>query len=186
MKPLQFTISLCLALLISTSLLSQTLNIDPSSEVKVTGTSTLHDWESISNTITGTIVIDQKEGQDAIQDLSLNIPVKSIKSGKGKMDELTYEAFDEPNHPSIKFKLQSIGETTDGETIANGELTMAGTTKKVSVKGKAQVESDRVIISGSHPIDMTEFGITPPTAMLGSIKVGKDVVIEFNIVFITE
>ena len=36
-------------------------------------------------------------------------------------------------------------------------------------------------VSGAYPMKMTDFGIEPPTALLGTMTTGDDVTINFNL-----
>lgn len=162
---------------------TSTIQFHESSKVTVQGTSTLHDWESVSTDVRGSVTLDEsKNGSDAITALKVTVPVSSIKSGKSKMDEITYDAFNYKKHPNITFVLNRIEPGKNGLAIAHGTLSMAGATKNVAVKGKAKLENNRLVIDGEYPIDMTEYGMETPTAMLGTIKVGKDVNIVFHLV----
>jgi hypothetical protein len=60
---------------------------------------------------------------------------------------------------------------------------MAGTTKLINVAFEGQISNNRVIIKGSKDINMNDFKIKPPTAMLGTLKTGETVVISFLLQF---
>jgi hypothetical protein len=62
---------------------------------------------------------------------------------------------------------------------------IAGIIREVSIKGKLTINQNRVIITGQHPVTFSEFTMDPPTAMLGAIKVGNDLVIEFSLEWLT-
>jgi polyisoprenoid-binding protein YceI len=155
-------------------------------KIAVKGTSTMHDWESqvekleckASFTIEGNRLIDIKEAQ-------VKIPVKSIKSEKGKMmDNKTFDAFNYQKHPSIIFLLSGKKISASNNTIdLKGNLSMAGTTKPIDLVANYKVLSNGDLqITGSKKIRMTDFHMEPPTAMMGTIKVGDEVIIGFDIV----
>ncbi|HEV8515870.1 MAG TPA: YceI family protein, partial [Cyclobacteriaceae bacterium] len=66
---------------------------------------------------------------------------------------------------------------------AVGNLTMAGETKPVTLEasGKLLPNGD-IQIELSKTLNMTEYKMIPPTAMLGAIKVGEVVTVKLNIV----
>src|SRR5690554_933972 len=71
----------------------------PKPELKVSGTSTLHDWEMVSTQATGEAVLVEQDGKlQQIQKLSVKMPAESIKSGKGAMDKNTYAALNTKKH----------------------------------------------------------------------------------------
>lgn len=154
-----------------------------SHKVSVDGTSSLHDWSSEVTKIdwTGQLTVDGTSIK-AVQGVSLTIPVQSIKSEKGgMMDDKTYEAFNAEKNPNITFTLTSA--TVTGAIIkANGNLTMAGVTKPIVIQAESKVLADgSVQISGSQKLNMKDYKMAPPKAMMGTIKVGEKVTLLFEL-----
>lgn len=154
-----------------------------SSKMIIAGTSSLHDWESEATTIKGTAKIRlDNENDIIIDDLDVTVPVTSLKSGKGSMDKNTYNALKYEDHPSILFSLLDYTLEGGSEINAIGQLTIAGSTKDVEMTVTYQVlNENQVKFSGEIPIDMTDFKIEPPTAMFGTIKTGKDVIVKYDV-----
>lgn len=159
------------------------LNLDRKSTIEITGTSTLHDWESEVSQFHLKGNGSFSEGKlTSIQSLSIDIPVKAIKSGKSLMDDKTYEALLADKYPHIQFILESIS-FNGNEAQGKGKLTIAGKTKEIAIKAKYSYTGLKSIdIKGSQKIDMTVFGVTPPTALMGSITTGKEVIIPYHII----
>ncbi len=193
-KILFFSLSL---VFVSFTGISQTVKYIVSEETTMTvsGTSTLHDWTSDVNTVTGTVEVDEelfsggevKKG-DIITAVSIVVPVKSIISPRGAtMDKKTYDALKSEAFPEIIFELKEnkVAEvTTEGFTIhANGNLTIAGLTKEVEfpVVGKF-ISGEKMSFSGSYQLNMTDFEMEPPSAMFGQIETGEEVVIKFELI----
>jgi polyisoprenoid-binding protein YceI len=154
-------------------------------KLTISGTSSLHDFESTVENLEakGSFVITGDQLSD-IRDVVVKIPVKSIKSTKGKiMDNKTWEAFDYGKNPLITFTLTEKKINTDKNTItATGALTMAGVTKTINLLLTYKVLSGGELeITGSHKLVMSEYKMTPPTAMMGAIKVSDEVSVHFNI-----
>lgn len=102
------------------------------------------------------------------------------------MDNKTWEALKSETHPTITYQLasvKSIEKTAAGYQIkASGKLTIAGETRTVDMTVDAKVLADgSVQFSGSKSLKMTEFNMTPPTALLGTLKTGDEVTIVFNV-----
>ena len=119
-----------------------------------------------------------------VKDVVVKIPVKSIKSPKGKMmDNKTYEAFNYEKYPSIIFTLKTKKINDANSTIeVEGDLSMAGVTKAISmILNYKLLPSGEMQVSGARKIIMTEFKMKPPTAMMGTIKVGNEVVVNFDL-----
>jgi len=158
-------------------------------KASIQGSSTLHDWESQITQITclGDFQADNTLLKN-IADISVKIPVAGIKSSEGKMmDNKTYDAFKSEEHPYITYTATRAQITTDAAkntTIkVSGNLTMAGTTKPITIeaKGKSLPNGD-MEISIARKLKMTEFNMKPPTAMMGTIKVGDEVTVVVSLV----
>jgi len=158
--------------------------------VKVTGTSTLHDWESMVNTVDGSGAFELTENNyvEGISSLSVNFYTSSFSSGKSLMDEKTTEALKASTYPKITFVLSQVtgSKVVSGaeQITATGNLTIAGVTKYVTTTAYCVVNaSGEVNIFGKQSIDMTEYGIDPPTAMLGTLVTGKDISVIYSLYF---
>jgi polyisoprenoid-binding protein YceI len=159
-------------------------------EVKmyVNGTSSIHDWRSevTDVKITGDFSAEDNE-LTGLSNAKVTIPVQSIKSTKGSvMDKKTWNALQYTDHPNITFRLDKeaqIKPSSSGkELILNGVLTLAGQSRSVKIGVESTPLSNNTFeFSGVHPIKMSDFGITPPTALLGTLKTGDDVTIDFLI-----
>lgn len=157
--------------------------------VVIKGTSNLHNWESVAKEVraNGSLTGDAT-GLSAIQSLYVEIPVRSIKSAKGTiMDNKTYDAMKADQHANIQYKLdrvQQINKKGNGsfDLNAQGELTMAGTPRKIDLYVQGKVNGDgSVSFNGSKKLKMTDFKIKPPTALLGTLTTGDEVEIVFQI-----
>jgi len=155
------------------------------STMQILGTSNLHDWGTEVTEINGTAQFEtQDDGTLEINSAQLTIPVLSIKSDKGKkMDKLTYEALETEKFETISFELTSADVATkDGATVAtvSGNLTVHGVLQSITFDA---VAGENNTWSGSVPLKMTDFGMDPPKALLGALKTGDDIQIEFNLIF---
>ena len=151
----------------------------------VSGTSTMHVCQSSVQklSVNGAFAVSPNELSE-VKDVVVKIPVTSIKSTKGKiMDNKTYEAFNHEKYPEIVFVMKSQTVNTATSTIdLKGTLSMAGKTLPVDLKVSYKLASNGDLkITGSKQISMTTFGMEPPTAMMGAIKVGNDVSVTFEI-----
>ncbi len=174
--------------LFAMSVNAQTVYTVKSSKMTIAGTSSMHDWESTvgKTTITGLLNLDNgivaKSG-----DFEVKIAVKSIKSPKGKiMDNKTYDALKAEEHPNIRFALGNLTykSTNDksGQITATGSLTIAGVTRNETLTMTATQAGNELTIKGSKKLKMTDFKISPPTALLGAMKTGDEVTIHFEVV----
>jgi len=155
--------------------------------IKISGTSSLHDWTITSEAgeMNLTFVMDGDRPTD-LSALGFTIPVHSLKSGKGMMDKNTYKAMKAGDHKNITFALVS-GSVTPVDAVtyhvkAIGRLTIAGTTKETELLATAKFQpSDKsFIVTGMKKMKMTDYNVSPPTAMLGTIKTGNEITIGYQ------
>ncbi len=158
-----------------------------SSKSVIQGTSSLHDWESTISQLTykGEFVVENNVLK-SVKSAEITIPVSGIKSTKGKtMDNKTYDAFLYEKNPNITFVLATAQLRPEGSGYAvdaSGYLTMAGTMKSVKLAGLVKVLANGDIqLSLSKKLKMTEFKMEQPTAMLGTITVGDEVTVNFDL-----
>lgn len=181
-----FSLLVLFFVLLSTDLLNAQngYQLSSSQEFKVSGTSTLHDWDMISEGARGqaTIVVENGEIQE-ISNLRVDLPVKSLKSGNNRMDRTAYSAVDADKHDYVRFELTGIRNITSRQIFATGNLTIAGTTRPVTLQTDYTVNGSSVQFSGAHSIKFTQFDVDPPTALLGTVRTGDDLKIAFDVNF---
>ncbi len=150
------------------------------SALTVDGTSTLHDWTVTANTFKGSLLLDG----NVLKLISLEVEVGSIISTRGAtMDKKTHNALKKEEHPLVMFSASDVGFSAgDNQTIA-GELTIAGIGKEVPIVVSIKQGEGKIRITGKQKITLQDYNMEPPTAMFGSIVVGDDVIVNFDLVF---
>ncbi len=187
-KVSKYYIGLFISILFFTvsSLIAQNAVIIPQiSVINVHGTSNVHDWDMKPNKINGDLVLTTSK---QINSLLIKLEAKSLKSGNSIMDGKTYDAFEYKKNPNIVFQLTegSIVKLSnqDEDVTLTGNLTMAGQTKKINIKAVCKItKTGDYQIKGSVPLKMSDYGMKPPTAMLGTMKTGDAVTIKFDVTF---
>lgn len=164
----------------------QTLSLDKkNSQLTITGTSTLHDWEIAVNQFEGSVTGSFDQGNMAITDSKLTFQVESMESGKSAMDRNVYESMDAKSHPEITFnlsKIEKMNSNSEGYSLtAIGELTISGNTRTVEIPMEGDISNKKLNIKGTKSLKMSSFGIEPPTVMFGTIKTGDKVKIHYTI-----
>lgn len=185
MKPTFFkTLFLTLTLVLTSVTVSAQKNyvLDTKTNFSVSGTSTLHDWEMKSDAKTGsaTITVTDSKVVD-IDAINIDLVVETIKSGKSGMDKIAYETLNTKKFKSIKYVLKSATKVNETTWNLVGNYTIAGVSKEIKTQVKVTVAHGIVTLQGSNKITFDEFGMKAPTAMLGTIKTGKDLTIKFNL-----
>jgi polyisoprenoid-binding protein YceI len=157
------------------------------SKLVVTGTSTIHDWEmEATDFYAETLLKIEGNTVSEISQIEFNSPVEGLQSGKRVMDSKAHDALKEKKFPEVKFVLNKNGEVnfSGNNGKVTGLLTIAGKTKEVQLNVDLDVLSAQQFkVSGQAPVKMSDFGIDPPTAVMGTIKTGDDVVVKFDFEF---
>lgn len=163
----------------------QKLNLKAGSqEFSVKGTSTLHDWHMTSEEGEGFVQVSESaEGVLNFTGSEITLVAETLKSGKRGMDKNAYKALNTDEFPNIQFVLVSCNMESATAGKATGKLTIAGTTRNVIFDITVEKSGDAFTVKGSTDFRLTDYQIDPPTALMGTIKTGDDVTIEFNATF---
>lgn len=165
------------------------LSQSPAVVIKVSGKSNVHDWVMTTTAIesegkfklTGDNLVD-------VTSLNFSVAAKSLKSGKSSMDKRTYKTIKADKYTTISYKLTSAVVSPIRQNTylvkTKGELTIAGVTKSISVSVNATVNADNTITcTGTENIQLTDYGIKPPSFLLGTMKVYNDLAIQFTLIY---
>jgi len=166
--------------------------LQPGGELAIDGTSTVRDFTCEARGVTarltpgegeGALVLEQLAG--AVREVVLEVPAGRLDCANGTMNEHMYNALRSRQHPTIRFQMRGyeVGAVKDGQVPLrlHGELTLAGVTKPVELEGRAtQTPEGGLRVRGRYTLRMPDWGVRPPTLMLGTLKVGESVVIRFD------
>lgn len=153
----------------------------------IKGTSSLHDWEMVSKSFSGTIAFGSANADNIdIKEISITIGVKTLDSDNRTMNKKTYDALKNDQHPNIYYRFKSVKKiravrANNFEATLSGTLNIAGKTRDVDILVNILVKDNTINIVGKKPLKMSDFDVEPPTALLGTIKTGNDITIEFNL-----
>ena len=95
-----------------------------------------------------------------------------------------HEALKVKDYPDIVFRLLRFepGSGARGALRAVGVLKIAGVEREISLDVTTQSEGSTLKVQGRVLMLMTDFGIKPPTAMLGMLKTDPKVTVTFETV----
>ena len=164
------------------------LELRPESRVWVDGTSNKNDWTVKATELSGFVHLQVKGDVLEITGGGFTVAARKLVSEHGViMDRLMQGALKSGTHPSIIYELVSAAVTplAPGKyaVATQGRVTIAGVTKDVAQTVSAERLPDgRLRFTGSQPILMNEYGMTPPTAMFGALRAGNRVVVNFELV----
>lgn len=159
------------------------------SNMTVFGTSNIHDWDMKAEKMSGDASFKIENGKlAAIDKLTYAVEVESLKSGKSGMDKNAYNALDTKKHKTINYNLTKVTKISDKgsnsysvETLGN--LTIAGQTKQVPITFNVQLNGNKLTFSGKVKINMTHYNVEPPKALMGTVKTGEDLTLDFKVLY---
>ena len=101
-----------------------------------------------------------------------------------------YRALRSDANPVIEFRFDGLvgGIEHDIDSgryhaVIAGVLTLAGERRSVQIPVEAErIARDRFRLRARLPLRMTDFRITPPTALFGMVKAKDDLVVHFDLV----
>lgn len=170
--------------------LAPEISITSGSRVWAAGTSTVRAWrcetaraEGSANGSGSTAIADL----GAVRNAEISLSVASLDCRNETMNGHMRRALKADEAPAIRFRATSVTVTPTGDAGAtvrmSGPLTIAGQEKAVTIDATAVREASGALrVRGSKQIDMTEWGVRPPSLMMGTMKVNPNVTIGFDVV----
>lgn len=160
--------------------------------MKLSGTSTLHKWEMNASVFSSKASFDFKPGSNkelaSLKSLTFSLEVANLSSGEKGLDKNAYKALKTKDFKNIEYKLTSVTispESGDKYLLkTHGALTIAGVTKEIMMDVHCLVNSDGTITcTGTETLNMTDYQVKPPTFMLGAMKTGDALTLDFTMVY---
>lgn len=136
--------------------------------------------------VTGTMTVDGT----AITAAEFTADVTTLRSDEGNRDrQLQRQGLETGTYPTATFtltqpiELASVpADGTSFEATATGDLTLHGVTKAVQIPVQARLERGVVTVVGSLPILFSDYGMSPPRAMI-VLSVEDNGTMEFQLQF---
>lgn len=165
------------------------------SRVSIAGTSNIHSYTASTtvlrlthvkwaHTAPGPTFWDELVKPGALGGFEIAIPAATLASDKEGLDKNMRKALKVNEHPDITFRLLRLEprDAAPGALRGVGVLTIAGVSREVSLALTTTRRDGGLAVHGEVALLMTDFGITPPKAMLGMLKTDPKVTITFETV----
>jgi len=174
------------------------VTLEKGSALWLTGTSTLHDYESRTAepvlTITREATAPAPDNgaalaallrESQVHGVELSVPVKSLHSHKDGLDKNLWKTLRADEFPSIRFRMTNytVDAKSSGDTLqiqAVGRLTVSGVERPDTLVARAWPSGNTLRLEGHEPLRMSTFGIKPPTMMLGTLRVDDRITVHFQ------
>jgi polyisoprenoid-binding protein YceI len=160
--------------------------------VTISGTSNIHSYTAWTDTVRITRVKfarpvsggfwDGLVQPGALQQFEVAVPVAMLTSRDPGLDKNMHRALRMEANRDITFRLAQLERDTDGGLLAVGALRIAGVEREVVLRLRTERRDDAFAVKGQITLLMTDYGIEPPTAMLGMLKTDPKVKVTFEAV----
>jgi len=110
------------------------------------------------------------------------IAAASLSSPKDGIDKNMHKALKVQESPEIRFRLRAL-EAAGEAYRATGWLTIAGVEREITLHLQVERKGSTLGVTGDTALLMTDFGVTPPKAMLGMLRTNPKVRIRLELVF---
>ncbi|MGE5519490.1 MAG: YceI family protein [Candidatus Dadabacteria bacterium] len=188
-QTLRLLMAAAFALVLSVPVLAQNVKKTASYNITLKGTTTLHNFTMNAQRAGIDVNFHMNPGVSylaGIPSLTFTLPVKSLKSKESMMDAKAYKILNADKYPELKFQLLSVNvanvQQNKSQVNVTGLLTISGVTRQLNMVTTTITNPDgTIMINGSKVIRMSEYGIKPPTFLLGAMKVGDELTIDYNV-----
>ncbi|MEZ5355584.1 MAG: YceI family protein [Bryobacteraceae bacterium] len=85
-------------------------------------------------------------------------------------------------HPRMRFVSTTIEKKPDGTFTARGTLTIRGIDKPAEVAVTLAAQAERLTLTGSATVKLTDYGIKPPKAALGLVGTRNEMDVRFKVI----
>jgi len=170
---------------------NETLVLQPQSRLWIDGSSSIRSFSCKAGEVNATIeasgpnaITQLLSGEKGVKTVRVTVPAEQLDCGNGTMNEHMRKAIKLSEHKAIEFRLADYDIARNSESVSgtiNGTLLLGGVTKPVTLKAEGEAQGGMLHITGSYDLDMTEYGLKPPTLMFGRIKVGRTVKVNYDL-----
>ena len=154
----------------------------------VHGSSNVRDWTMDVESFKGQVEFSPAErGSPAIHSLSVEVPVEALVANRSSMQEKAHKALKKEDYPTVQFRSDSVVVATAAAdsfaVIANGDLTIAGEARTVTLRAKgASQGDDEYHVRGEHELELSTFNVERPSALMGALTVSDGIRLTFDAV----
>ncbi len=197
-----FIFFLCSLAILLSAMKSDTLNfqIEPGSKLQIKGTSNVTDFtclclESFPKTKVQ-VVATEDAAKATFSNTVLQIRTKKLDCGNKPMNNDMYSTLKADDHPHIQIELietrhssgKLLRKAEEWQSIeAIAHFSIAGVTRKESLSVHAKKITDSSYrFKSSKTILFTDYGIKPPRALMGLIKVDNEISLELDLMISVE
>ncbi len=175
----------------------------PQSKIALEGTTNINQFDCFAESLVDGVSVTMKPEKIIasstsdeqctlfdLQNAKVTIEVAQLECGQEAINKDMRKTLKASEHPKIVIILKQIHVGYDEAHMANNvmaqvEMVIAGSNKPVqlNLNGTKNEDDGFFRVSGRHTLHLTDFGIDPPKALFGLIKVQDQIDIMFDIAF---
>ena len=170
----------------------QSMTLEPQSKLWIKGNSTMRAFECKAGVVEATVDADGPAaaaavlaGKKAVRTVQVTVPAGRLDCGNGTMNDHMLKALKAKEHQTIEFRLASYDMSPAADAMQGqltGTLSIGGVQKSVTISAKATEGTNGTLrVVGTHDVSMKEFGLKPPSLMMGTMKVDERVKVSFDL-----
>ena len=177
--------------MVSTAAIDATPGLQPERRIWIEGTSSVRSFTCEAAKVggkveTATESLDVAELDGAVREAEVVVDATTLDCNNGTMNGHMRKALKVTEHGTMTFRLtgyEAVAAGAESQVKLNGVLQIAGKEQAISAAAVATPAADGGIrVKGSHTIRMTDFGVKPPSLMMGTMKVHDPVRLNFDLV----
>jgi hypothetical protein len=164
----------------------------PASSLWVEGKSTIRDWKCTANSVQADIEVRGEDpirrlmaGENSVGVVEFSLATAGLDCANNTMNEHMKKALKAEQHAKIAFTVDSYElKLQDGNRRGTlvGNLSLGGARKAIAVDVAFSLSEEGILrVTGTHALTMTDYGLKPPSLMLGTMKVRDNVLIGFDL-----
>jgi polyisoprenoid-binding protein YceI len=162
----------------------------PESFIRIEGSSNVNEFTCTSDRVNGHARVSPNADGTEDTHVEVALPVRGLDCGKRQMNRDLFRTLKADEHPEIQFELIQAyivgtaqgGDGNSYQIRVEGHLTVAGSTRFIVFDTTGEMQAgNRYSIKGKKDILMTDFGLEPPTALLGLVKARDKLVVHFEL-----
>lgn len=168
------------------------IELSSSSRLWVSGTSTVRSFECAAKTLDAKVEAAMADaisavlaGERGVGAVELRVPAADLDCNNGTMNGHMYKAIKSAEHPNIVFRLASyeVERAEAGVVLTmRGTLALGGADRPIVLNARAVPAHDgQLKVTGAYELNMKDYGLKPPTLMLGTLKVNEKVNVQFEL-----
>ena len=164
-----------------------------SARITISGSSNIHAYTATTTTVRvrkgqlaattdGADLWESALKPGGVEAFELTIPAATLTSPREGLDANMHKALRVTEHPDIVFRLLRFEPRPGpaGALKCIGVLKIAGVVREIAMDVTTEPKDAALSVRGQVTLLMTDFGITPPVALMGMLKTDPKVTVTFE------